>query len=301
MTRHETTVDRPWPNNTELALGLAQMGCGPGVVNSSVALGHRSIRISHAKPNETKSLVLLRQRTADLRHNLSLDEEEAVLSFLWRSAPASAVKSVGFMSLQGGGEKFLVTDFLEGPTLAEILPPKEHPDEVLSILESSLATIHRAGLMPQRPALNRVNSVERILGRMQYSPLGDIAQWSDVKARLEASLFRTREFTILHGDPHAFNLICPFTREAGKGTWLDFEFSSLGPPEMDLAKSLLQTSLQAERAVAPPGRRTSSEWALVLFVCGEWMAEPPRDARPTAHSVVRQIAKDASCALNKLQ
>jgi len=301
MRRHEKTVDRPWPINTELALGLAQMGCGPGVVSSSVDLGHRSIRISHAKGNETKSLVLLRQRTTDLRHNLPLDEEEAVLSFLWRSAPASAVKSIGFMNLQGVGEKFLVTEFLEGPTLAEILPPKEHPTKVLSILEASLAPIHRAGLMPQRPVLSRVNSVERILGRLQYSPLSDIVQWNDVKARLEASLFRTREFTILHGDPHAYNLICPFTCEAGKGTWLDFEFSSLGPPEMDLAKLLLQTSLQAERAVAPPGRRTSSESALVLFVCGEWMAQPPRDARPTAHSVVQQIAKDAWRALSKLQ
>jgi hypothetical protein len=268
---------RPWPSVDAIRLCL---GASLGLDLDKPRMeshGGRTISLAGGEGQGQFRLAVVRQRCADPRVVCPLEEEYEALQSLNAANPGLVPKPLGVIE-PDGSEKLLVLSWVEGSRLGSPRVLQSDVHRVASTLADALSAFHCAGRHLALDRFSRALSIDRILQRAERSPLRDTlfagAAWDRA---LDAAMALAEDLgtsTLLHGDPHAYNLI----ETADSPCWLDFERLSVGPPQFDHARAWVLLQAQAETAVPTPWDRDSEGAIVCRFLTAASFLE---DGAPT--------------------
>ena len=267
---------------------ISRLGGPEARVVSEERLGGRSTLMTWTGPDGPGRAVLLQARSDDPRECLPLEEEAALLGRLARERPQVVPGLVWFED----ASQTIATEWVSGERLGDRHEPRKEPNAVLERLRRGLAALHAVSLS-ELPPLSRKLETERLVARLPgWAPPASLIpaeRWRNVLSFVHDAAMSATGVALLHGDPHAFNLLLA----PGRDVWIDFEYAALGPPEHDLARMHLLTSLQAGRPVGEP-RRTRAEAAFELLLASEWLRSPPPGAGTEEVEVVHRFVHRAA-------
>lgn len=287
---------RPWPSVDAVSRCLRAI-LGLKLENPKMeALGGRTVSIVGGEVKRETRLTLLRQRCADARVVSPLGEEYEALRCLSAVHPGLVPRPLGLIH-PSGSEELLVLPWVEGSRLGS--PSTLHSDayRVASILADALTDLHRAGRRFALGRFSRALRIERLLQRAESSHLrGTLfpgAAWDRVLDTVATLAEDLDSATLLHGDPHAYNLI----ETAAGCCWLDFERLSVGPPQFDHARAWVLLHAQAETAVPTPWDRDAEGQLVCRFLTAVSFLEDgattwTRPARRAVECALRHVFRD---------
>jgi aminoglycoside phosphotransferase (APT) family kinase protein len=198
-----------------------------------------TFEVRQAIAGQTGPMVLRVHRAASSSRERILHREVARSGF----PTAQPVLSGGADS--AFGQPYTVMRRLEGGPAVELggLGAMRAARDAPTLVASAMAELHDLDPGPARAALRHAGVGDRQLG--VDAMLDEIAERSnriDVRAldALRRTAPRPTDAVIVHGDLHALNL---WREPNGRIAVLDWELATLGPPELDVARSELLFSL----------------------------------------------------------
>ncbi len=242
--------ERPWPNCDSIQRGL--VGLGMSIDRLRVKpLGGRTLGATIDHGGLQTKLSLIRQRCPNSRIVCPLSEEYEALRTISRVNPDLVPEPMGM--IEGNGtDALVVLSWVGGRRVGS---PKRFREENHLIAEgifSTLSSFHQIGSSLNLGSFTRVIRVDRLLKHAEESTLrGKLIMttvWDRAVASATALSKQISHTTLLHGDPHAYNLI----ENASGYCWLDFEQLSVGPPEFDLARAWVLFQAQSQARIRLP-------------------------------------------------
>lgn len=286
-------TNRPWPKFSQIEEVVRDAVGSSYRLATASQLGGRSLLLKGQLNSKAIDLVALRQRSSDVREVLPLREEAQLLSFLSSRVPSLSLEPVHFYDCSDNDdEPLLFVPWLKGSRLGDRLKPGGEWLEIWQNLNEMLQRLHCIGNQPSRPDLSRIISVQRLIARTEQwdttkLPIKTQSDWKGCLTRMSQALAEDMSFTVLHGDPHAYNVLCI----AGESCWLDFECAALGPPEIDHARMLVLLSYQSRKSFTLT--RSPRQSACDVLIGGEWLQSPPANATEEAVEQVRCVVSQA--------
>jgi aminoglycoside phosphotransferase (APT) family kinase protein len=284
-------TERSWPKVSRLE-ALLNSGVGKKChLTGTEQLGGRSLLLQGQTKSTKFRLVALRQRSLDIRQNLPLREEAVLLSFLVVEATGLAIEPVYFHEPKhDADEPILLVQWKDGERLGDMISPSARPAECLTLLKQSLEQLHSIGCKSQCPQLSRVVDLNRLLSRAKKwnaERLGLSAKtWERIVSKFsQLAPVSKSATTLLHGDPHVYNLILNGSRVC----WFDFECASIGPPEVDFAKMLILLIIHSGRLPDLQWSQTKKQHLCNLLIGGEWLQNPPILPDPNIFRLVQEL------------
>ena len=279
-----------WPNPVDIEDVVRSFAGKQLHLIEMKAIGSRSLILKFRDLSKSIDFVAYTQRSNDKRQNLSLNEEAELLRYVAKHLPNQSINLLYSAEPDNVKVPFLVVEKKDGVVLRDYYYENNSVDSFYNTLKDELKKIHYIGLNHTPPDISRTISLHRLLSRAQRwdSSKSGIKErtWLDcLEQTVSVINVNNMETTLLHGDPHAYNLL--YSNDSF--TWLDFEYSSIGPPQIDLARMLLLLNLQIGDAFFSEGQISKIQLVCNIFIFEEFLNNPPALTSNDNLKKVRQL------------